>query len=950
MPIALIRRRLLAVILAQPIVKAAARFDDATRGAHARFDAMNEHDLPTDHSRASLERAFERKVRRSQWALLFERLWPRIWIITALLAVFAVSSVAGVWSQVSDAGHWLLLAAFGAAFFAALVFAARAPWPGREEAVRRIERVSGVRHRPASSYDDTLSVASDDGGSETLWRVHRQRLARAMQGLEVGAPKPRTHRFDPFALRSLSVLALVLLAVLSGRELWGHIGEAFRFSGARTLAAARLDAWVTPPAYTGKAPVMLADGARDAADGPLPSTQGALVVPSSSVLIVRSSGARNLNPRLEVVTLGSETPELVEASMPAAGATAAVDPGASSSSVSELRYELKRSARVRVLALGAEMASWTFDVTPDLSPEIALTKPPERSARGALKLTYKVKDDYGVASAEARVAKLRPKLSENEKAVGAWATKKLQGPRPPHERPPVLSLKLPRAGATEAETFTHLELGTHPWAGVKVQMWLEAKDVAGQTGRSEAIEIVLPQRRFDNPVARAVIEQRRKLVEDPRHRSDVLVALEALTLEPEGFLDDVPAYLGLRSAYHRLKRSQSRAGRNSVIEQLWHVAVRIEDGDLSEAERRLREAQDKLSKALQDGASDKEIADAMKELREALNEYMRELAERNQDRQDQFVDGENKDQQFLSSRDLDQMMKNIEDTAKNGSREQAQQMLSELRDLLDRLQSSKQANEQNQRSREMMEKMDELGNLVGKQQQLMDDTFGELRKDGDRGEPGQRGQQRQGQQGQQGQQGRQGQQGQRGQLGRPGQQGRQGQPGQQGQRGQQGQQGERGEGQSGQDGLRGRQQALRDELDRLQRGLDELGMGRSRELESAREAMENAEEALGNQNFDTATEEQGRALDQMRQGAQAMAKEMLQNMPQRYGQNGDTPRDPLGRPQRSQGPDLGTSVKVPTEIDRQRAREILEELRRRIGEPTRPPTELDYIERLLRRF
>ena len=391
-------------------------------------------------------------------------------------------------------------------------------------------------------------------------------------------------------------------------------------------------------------------------------------------------------------------------------------------------------------------------------------------------------------------------------------------------------------------------------------------------------------------------------------------------------------------AYYRLKKSDSREDRNSVIEQLWNVAVRIEDGDLSEAERRLREAQDNLSKLLEKGASEQEIAEAMKELREALNEYMRELAEQNEQQQDQFVDGQNKDQQFLSSRDLDQMMKQIEEMAKNGSREQAQQMLSELRDLLDRLQSSKQTAEQGRRSREMMEKMDELGKLVGKQQQLMDDTFGKLRQDDQRGERGERGNRQQ--------QGRQGSQGQRGQQQ---QQSRGGQQGQQGQRGQ-GRQGERGQGPPDQAGLGARQRALRDELDKLQRGLDELGLGRSDQLDDARRAMEEAESSLGDKDYSSATEQQGRALDQLRKGAQSMAQQMLQNMPQRYGQNGDTPRDPLGRPQRSQGPDLGTSVKVPDEIDRQRAREILQELRRRIGQQTRPPTELDYIERLLKRF
>ena len=40
-------------------------------------------------------------------------------------------------------------------------------------------------------------------------------------------------------------------------------------------------------------------------------------------------------------------------------------------------------------------------------------------------------------------------------------------------------------------------------------------------------------------------------------------------------------------------------------------------------------------------------------------------------------------------------------------------------------------------------------------------------------------------------------------------------------------------------------------------------------------------------------------------------------------------------------------VKIPSESDIQRARRILEELRRRAGERERPPVERDYIERLL---
>ena len=145
------------------------------------------------------------------------------------------------------------------------------------------------------------------------------------------------------------------------------------------------------------------------------------------------------------------------------------------------------------------------------------------------------------------------------------------------------------------------------------------------------------------------------------------------------------------------------------------------------------------------------------------------------------------------------------------------------------------------------------------------------------------------------------------------------------------------------------QRALREELEKLRKSLDEMG-GHSKELGNAEESMKNAEQGLNQGDTSSALGDQSQALDQMRQGAQKMAEEAQKNGQSRFGQNGDTPRDPLGRPQRFQGPDPGNSVKVPDEIDMQRAREILEELRRRVAQPTRPAMELDYFERLLRRF
>jgi hypothetical protein len=128
-----------------------------------------------------------------------------------------------------------------------------------------------------------------------------------------------------------------------------------------------------------------------------------------------------------------------------------------------------------------------------------------------------------------------------------------------------------------------------------------------------------------------------------------------------------------------------------------------------------------------------------------------------------------------------------------------------------------------------------------------------------------------------------------------------------------------------------------------------FGMNPPDQLDGAGRSMQDAERSLRQGDLEQGARDEAQALDQLRQGAQQMVEQMMRQMqPGQVGQNGVL--DPLGRPPRTEGPDLGLTVKVPDEVDAQRAREILEELRKRLGEPTRPPVELDYIERLLRRF
>lgn len=874
-------------------------------------------------------------TRRATW---IERVWVRLWLAFAAVGLFLAVSFAGVWPRLGPVLHIALLAAFGLALVAALAFAFAAPAPARAAALRRLETTSGVQHRPASSYEDTVSMRADDASTGALWAAHRERLAAQLKRLQPEPPRPDTHRYDPYALRTLGLMGLVLAAGLIGDGRDDRVMAAFRFGPPPLANDARLDAWATPPPYTGRAPLLIADGQKPGVSL-MPADGKPFEVPERTMLVIRATGTGGGSLAVDYLAEGRASADRLVS-----------EPIKGLEGVAEIKVELRASGTITV---PGQPKPWAFSVLKDSPPRIALVKPPEPTQRGSMKLQYKVEDDYGVQSAEVKLRRLPDDLGDDKTA---WARRDvLKGPRPPLDRVPKLPLRLPSptAGgqnATKAgEAMTFLELGSHPWSGMRVEMVLEAKDAAGQAGRSEAVEMILPARRFSKLLARAIVEQRRRLLSDPRWRPEVVKALAALMMEPEGQLD-AQSYVNLRSAYARLQADRSRAALKTTIDQLWHVALRIEDGNLSDAERRLKEAQDKLAKALEEGASEAELEQLMKELRQAMAEYIEQLAKNAEEQDGQ--DAEDREQQQLGQNDLERMMRQMEQAAKSGAREQAQQMLSEMRDMMDRLQARRSTQAEREAQRQMQKNMEELGNMIGQQQQLMDDTFGEMKKQGDRGRDGNQKQQR-GQAGKQGQKGERGQGQQQGERGRgeKGQRG-QGRDGQQQGAGENGESAEQGQAgtQQGEGGLRDRQKKLAERMERLKQELRNRGSAGNKEMDAAGEAMEDAERSLEQGALDDATQHQADALEKMREGAQQMQQEQARNGRSRYGENGDTPRDPLGRPQRAQGPDAGTSVKVPKEFEMQRAREILEELRRRSGEATRPPVELDYLDRLLKRF
>jgi uncharacterized protein (TIGR02302 family) len=842
-------------------------------------------------------------LQRAQYAIAWERGWP---------ALARVLSVVGLFLVVSWAGLWLVLPflarAVGIILFALLALGALYPllrfrWPTREEGLSRLDRGTGIRHRPATALTDTLS--NKDPIAQALWREQRERTLASIKRIRAGLPSPRLAIHDPWALRALVMVMLVAAYVAAGNERTMRVAAAFDWNGVLAPANIRVDAWVTPPVYTGKPPIILSAANRDAA---LPDS-GPLPVPSGSTLLVRSSGGT-----IDVVVGGGVT-EVAPSEQAPKG-------------TNERHFKIVGDGTAHVRA-PAGQPLWKFAATPDRAPTIALAKDPERQARGSLQMSYKLEDDYGVTEARAQFAARPGDVTKDLTKDPAKDGSKPAEPRPLFEAPQ-FALVLPNARTRNGVGQTVKDLSEDPYAGADVTLTLTAKDEAGNEGKSEPFNMRLPERLFTKPLARALIEQRRILALDANQNAQVYTALDALMIAPELFTPEAGHYLGLYSVSRQLEAARTDAALRDVVASLWALAVTIEDGNITDVDKALRAAQEALKQALERGASDEEIKKLTENLRAALDNFLRQLAEQLKNNPQQLARPLDPNTKMLSQQDLKSMLDRLERMSRSGDKEAAKQLLEQLQQMLENLQMAQPGQGGDN---EMEQALNELGDMIRKQQQLRDKTFKQgqdSRRDRMRGKQGD---QSMGdlQQDQQGLRDRlkklQEELAKRG-MG-PTQRGEKGQRGEQGmQQGQQGQGGDQGDGEDG--------------------------------LEEADNAMADAGGRLGEGNADGAVDSQGRALEALRKGAQSLAEAMQQGDGDQPGDGPGNPRgrqqgaangtDPLGRPMRNNEFTDDFSVKIPGEIDVQRVRRILEELRRRLADPSRPQIELDYIERLLKDY
>ena len=860
-----------------------------------------------DQPQATKTPAPTRRVRRRAFvALLWENLLraglPLYGLAAGFIGLALLELPQELGARTAGWGQLALLAmGLVAGGLAIRHFYRRFSWPSATATGRRVEQASGLPHRPISQMEDRLAAGTSPVAA-TLWRVHQARLADLAGRLRAGPARPVLAATDRFALTALASLVLAVGVMVGGEDAGARLRAALTPALTATVPtpSPRVDSWIDPPAYTGLRPVVLRR-----ADRPEETVDPAVrVVAAGSSLLIKVTGA-------------ADTPTLI----PPQGGTTPLEAAGPDSH--QLRAPLGDGGRYQLTDGGRLLAEWRFTLRPDAPPTVVATAPPRATSRHDVALAYRASDDYGVTTLGAR-------FYRRDGVADAAPPLEITWPLPGDDNRRL-------AGRHSAD------LTAHPWAGLAVDVELWAEDGAGQRGVAPVQRIVLPVRPFRHPVARAIIDLRRRLVTTPKARRSIARALLRLALQPSGYGHDAVVFLALKSASSRViwtKPAERAAAEEEVVRLLWETALRVENGALAGVESRLEALQRQLQEMLgDDRAQAKEIDRLMDQLRGEMARLLDLLARQAEaaGEIEEFSGSPRELQRMMNQKTLADMVERARDMMRQGDRAGAQQMLSQLRDMMRNLRFGRMA-PGDPRQGGLQDMLNRLQELSRRQRQLMDRTHRRAQSPrlGDQGI-------------------------ERRPLNRP--------PGlaPRGDRANPdaaaNEEAGRGAGRDDREGFRGGaidaeglarlQEQLRRALGETMRRMNEQTGAIDPHLGTAERAMKGAAEALRGDRPGTAAGRQSDALRDLQEAGRQLLDQIGKGTGQanregqgRGGENQD--ENPFGRRAGGQGDNGDTTV--PTARDRQKVRDIFEELRRRATESERPTLERDYLDRLMRRF
>jgi hypothetical protein len=368
-----------------------------------------------------LTRKFESVVSRTEKVMLIERATPAIASAAGISAVFLAASWFNLWNNLSAPSRAVGVSLFTAGVLASLYALKNVKRPTRKEVIDRIDKASPVPHRPATVLNDTLTElnAHNSVGGQ-IWTLHQDRIKKEIGNLKSGWPREKLNAYDPYmVLRVLPVLLGATGFMLAQGEHYERTAKAFDWKSPVVASAPPVvNAWISPPEYTGKEQTLLSSDAKNV----LAIRSLSKTTPEGSILTLRFNGESiNLNHSGEIRPVTDE--ERIYYVRP------------SDKSTLERQFYISGNADISLQTNSGETIKWSFNSIEDMPPRLeAKTRPDTAEETGkssSVTINYKLEDEYRGAQ-----------ISEIEISPNTNGSANKSRPKKPLLGAPAVTLKL----------------------------------------------------------------------------------------------------------------------------------------------------------------------------------------------------------------------------------------------------------------------------------------------------------------------------------------------------------------------------------------------------------------------------------------------------------------------------------------------------------------------------
>ncbi len=642
---------------------------------------MDKRHATEDYDPALIRRLI-RMVIWTRCVLFWEQIWPRLWGALIVSGVFLLVVLFDLLQMLPPFVHATVLVATGLLFLFFLYRGFQSVfWPSQRAALIRLETDNGLHHHPLLALLDQPARKKLSGQAEIIWLTHQNRMIRSVRRIRRPSPRSYLYKKDPYSLRALLILLLVLGAIEARFDWQDRFGRAFHIAQEQSVAGNwTLDIWITPPPHTGLGSRYIS---LNAADIETYDEAGLLRFAQHSEIMIRLAQYKT-GADLSFSTGIFEEP-FQNLSQGAYSYETVFDQGS--------QLIIKNDDDV--------LFRQSVDLLPDRAPQVSAKIQEDRLGRGQLRLSFAAEDDFGLNEVALSIRKAEGASSE------------------PFELTRVVSGK-------KATGMFSRNLADHPWAGQRVIITPKAVDNFGQTALGDALEAVLPQRHFRHPVAVRLIAIRRDLYQpSAEDRIFGQFELRKILTSPHMFDGDVTVYLALKVASQRLRHYTQDDEMNRIRAILWEVALRLDEGAAGTQRNVLEDLSQKMQDMMAQGSDNAAMEALFEQMNQSLDQYLQRMIESNAQMQEFKEAASAADAEMIGRDQMQEMLNKARELMRQGDLAGARALMEQFQSILSRLaQQPKPDPDQMQQAKETM---DGLRQLKSDQQNLMDRTFKRVR-------------------------------------------------------------------------------------------------------------------------------------------------------------------------------------------------------------------------------